>query len=442
MAMRARRLPKGRHVDPKAVSVPADYRVEVAATGLNNPSSVDFDPDGNIFIAEMGSPDGSAYLRGRVISIHPDGSTGIIADDFAGSLTALTYYEGAFYVAEHAHNGRIFRLFEDGSRQVLADDLPGGGDHPTSDIVVAHSERFYFAQGTRTNSGVVGPDNLWLTDHPELADIPGEDVVLSGRNFESDDPFAGGRAVTGPFKLFGVACRKSETIAGDMKCSGGIMRADPEGEEFDVFAWGFRRPLGLSVHADGRIFCSDVGMKPQGSRPIPDGRGYLWQVVELGWYGWPDYSGDELVDEPVLAEHPPLAGKPVATLPIGSEIAKFDFSRSPLFGSDDVAYAALLGEPGKFDAGSKVVMIDILTGKVTDFMTNRHPGPASEHRSGGIERPITVKFDRTGEVMYVLDLGILDTSSPIPRTLANSGVLWRIVPQIYIRLGADLLKTA
>ena len=424
MAMRARRLFAERHVDPDAVSVPADFRVEVAATGLNNPSSVDFDGEGNIFIAEMASPDGSACSPGRVLRVQPDGSSGIIADDFSGSLTALTNYEGAFYIAEHSHCGRIFRIFEDGSRQILIDHLPGGGDHPTSDIVVAHSERFYFAQGTRTNSGVVGPDNAWLTDHPELADIPGADVILSGQNFESDDPFSGGKAVTGPFKPFGVACGKGETMEGDVKCSGGIMRADPDGGELDLFAWGFRRPFGLSVHADGRIFCTDVGMEPRGSRPVSDGQGYLWHVEENGWYGWPDYSGGEPLAEFVLREHPPLAGKPVARLPKGSGISKFDFSRSPLFGSDDIAFAALMGE-------SKIVMIDIGTGKVTDLMTNRHPGPASEHRSGGLERPIAVKFDRTGEVMYVLDLGVIDPSSARPRTLANSGVLWRIVPAIY-----------
>lgn len=431
MAMHARRLLLERHVDPKAVSVPVDYRVEVAATGLNNPSSVDFDGEGNVFVAEMGSPDGSAYSPGRVLRIRPDGSSQVIADDFSGSLTALTYYEGSFYVAEHSHSGRVFRIFEDGTRQVLIDGLPGGGDHPTSDIVVAHSERFYFAQGTRTNSGVVGPDNAWLTDHPELADVPGEDIILTGGNFESDDPSVRLRRITGSFKPFGVACEEGEIIQGSAKCSGGMMRADPEAGEFALFAWGLRRPFGLSVHADGRIFCTDTGMEPRGSRPISDGRGYLWHVIENGWYGWPDYAGGEPVTQPLLRERPPLAGKPVAALPKGTGIAKFDFSRSPLFGADDIAFAALMGEPGESDAGSKVVSIDIETSEITDFMTNRHPGPASEHRSGGLERPIAVRFDRTGEVMYVLDLGVFDLSASRAQTLANSGVLWRVIPQIY-----------
>ena len=44
---------------------------------------------------------------------------------------------------------------------------------------------------------------------------------------------------------------------------------------------------------------------------------------------------------------------------------------------------------------------------------------------GGLERPIDVKFDRTGKVMYVLDFGIMTVpAAPAPRR--GTGVLWRI----------------
>ena len=438
-----------RHVDPNAVCVPAGFRIEVAATGLNNPSSVDFDESGDIFVAEMGSPTGSAYERGRIVSIQPDGSSQAVADDFSGSITALAYHEGAFYTAEHAHSSRIYRVFEDGTRQILMDGLPGGGDHPTSDIVVGHSGMIYFGQGTRTNSGVVGPDNAaWLVDHPELYDIPGADIVLAGKNFEAANPFGPMTALTGAFKPFGVTSEKDEIIRGDIKCSGGIMRADPDDGEPELFAWGLRRPYGLSVHADGRIFCTDIGMEDRGSRRIADGHSYVWQVMKNGWYGWPDYAGGEPVTDPefrsqdgiqpefLLAERPPVAGKPVARLPRGSGIAKFDFSRSPLFASDDTAFTALTGEatPSEqtYPYGFKVVALDIATGEVENFAANRHPGPASVHRSGGLERPIAVKFDRTGEAMYILDLGILvPTAGRSPRTLSNTGVLWRVTPTLY-----------
>ena len=446
MAEAARRLFEERHVSPDAVRVPAGFTVEVAATGLNNPSSVEFDEDGNIFVAEMGSPSGWAESPGRIVRVRDDGSTEVVIEGFSGSITGMAYYEGNFYVIEHAEHGRVYWLQEDGTRELLVDGLPGGGDHPTSDIVFAHSERMYFGQGTRTNSGIVGTDNAWwLARHPTLHDIPGRDVVLTGKNFETQTRSIQGTVLTGAFKSYGEPISDGEMIHGSVLSSGSIMRADPdEGGEFEVFAWGLRRPFGLSVHADGRIFCTDMGMQNRGSRGVADGQSYMWQIREGKWYGWPDYTGGKPVTDPefkpqnapqsefLMKEHPELAEGPIISLPAGSGIAKFDFSRSPLFGSDDIAFVALMGETGSSsDLGCKVITVDIATGYVEDFATNMHSGPASLHQSGGLERPIATKFDRTGEFMYILDLGIYDTNSPgITKTLSNTGVLWRIAPSV------------
>ncbi|HUV03508.1 MAG TPA: glucose dehydrogenase [Armatimonadota bacterium] len=445
MASAAERFFLERHVNPDALGVPVGFRIEVAATGLNNPSSIDFDEEGSIYIGEMGSPTASACEPGRIVRVRPDGSSEVAASDFSGSITGLVYYQGAFYAVEHGHPGRVYRVYEDGTRDVLVDGLPGGGDHPTSGIVVAHSERLYFGQGTRTNAGVVGPDDAWLGDHPELCDIPGADITLTGRNFESPNPFRPGTVLTGAFEPFGTASREGGLVKGEIRCSGAIMRVDPDGGEFELFAWGFRQPFGLSVHPDGRIFCTDTGMENRGSRRIADGREYIWQVTEGSWYGWPDYAGCEPVTHPkfkppdagqpefLLKEHPALPVKPVAWLPVGSGIAKFDFARSPLFGSPDTAFVALMGTIGTQTQAQdpKIVTIDVATGAVDDFITNRHPGPASAYRSGGFERPIAMKFDRTGEAAYILDLGVLGIGpNGTPTTLKNTGVLWRISPAV------------
>ena len=441
MASAAERLFLERHVDPDALRVPAGFRVEVAATGLTNPSSLDFDEGGDIFVGEMGSPAASAYQPGRIVRVRPDGSSEAVADGFSGSITGLVYYQGVFFAMEHGRSSRVYRVYPDGDRELLVDGIPGGGDHPTSDIVVAHSERLYFGQGTRTNAGVAGPDSAWLADHPELCDIPGADITLMGKNFESPSPFGPGTISTGAFRPFGAATGAGEVIKGSARCSGSMMRVAPDGGELELFAWGLRRPFGLSVHPDGRIFCTDVGMEDRGSRRIADGCEYIWQIVEDGWYGWPDYTGGEPVTDPkfksqdaeqpefLLLEHPPLAGKPVARLPAGSGMAKFDFARSPLFGSPDTAFVALMGAIGGAE-GFKVVAVDVGTGAVDDFVTNQHPGPASAYRSGGFERPIAMKFDRTGEAAYILDLGILEIAPDgTVRALTNTGVLWRVSPE-------------
>jgi glucose/arabinose dehydrogenase len=220
------------------------------------------------------------------------------------------------------------------------------------------------------------------------------------------------------------------------------MRIEPEGGEPELFAWGFRNPIGLAVHQDGRVFCTDRGMENRGSRPIAGGRGYLWRVQEGGWYGWPDYEGALPVTEAhykpengpqpdfVIKNHPSLSARPIASFPLEAGISKFDFSRSPFFGNSDYAFIALMGDAGNSQEGFKVVKVSIRTGTAEDFATNPHPGPASSHRSGGLERPVAVKFDRTGEIMYVLDMGIAvpDSSGSI-KTLPNTGVLWRIRPE-------------
>lgn len=438
MASPAERLFVHRHVDPDAVLAPTGFRIEVAATGLNNPSSVGFDARGNIYVTEMSSATGSAQSSGRLVHINSEGMSEVVADDFVGALTGITYYEGAFYILESSHTSRVYMIYEDGTRDIILDGLPGGGDHGATDIVLARSERLYFANGSRTNSGVVGLDNSWLTEHPELCDVPASQIILAGKNFETANPFGGGAMITGAFKPFGVPSHEGELVDGKTLCTGGILRVDPEFGEPEVFAWGFGNVRGLSVHPDGRIFCTEIGMTARGSRPVADGRGYVWWLQENNWYGWPDFAGGKPVTdmafktedgrrpEFVLKDHPEMRQTPVVTFASGSGVSKFDFSRSPFFGLDDVAFVALAGETGTAD-GSKIVAVDIGTGEMWDFIANKHPGPASAHHSGGLERPVCVRFDRTGEYMYVVDAGITDEAGHI---MNNTGVLWRVSPSV------------
>ena len=348
---------------------------------------------------------------------------------------------------EHAVCGKVYWMGEDGSRELLFDNLPGGGDHSTSDIVVAHSERLYFGTGTRTNSGVVGTDNAWwATRNPNLCDIPGSDITLAGLNFASSNLLGIGTAWTGAFQPFGIGAYEGKSIHGQPLCTGGIMRADSDGGQPSLFAWGFRKPSGLAVHADGRIFCADSGMENRGSRPVAGARAYIWEVVEGGWYGWPDFEGgfpvsdecfkpkDALQPEFLLRDRPELIGRPAASFPLESGIAHFDFSRSPFFAPNDTAFVSMAGtmdtSTEAMQNGFKVVSVDVETGEWEDFVTNRHPGPASSCNSGGLERPVAVKFDRTGEIMYILDLGIQyqDERYGIV-TQPDTGVLWRVRPE-------------
>ena len=50
--------------------------------------------------------------------------------------------------------------------------------------------KLYFAVGSATKSGVVGPDSAayeWLADQRDVHDVPAAAVTLVGRDFESHD---------------------------------------------------------------------------------------------------------------------------------------------------------------------------------------------------------------------------------------------------------------
>lgn len=74
----------------------------------------------------------------------------------------------------------------------LVTGLPSSGDHDDNQLTAGRDGNIYFGQGTGTNSGVVGLDNvfpyLWLTFWPDVHDIPARDVRVSDQTFTTPDP--------------------------------------------------------------------------------------------------------------------------------------------------------------------------------------------------------------------------------------------------------------
>ena len=52
--------------DPSAAEVPSGYQVEIVASGLNSPSSVELDDDGALYIAESGYGDEHDATAARI----------------------------------------------------------------------------------------------------------------------------------------------------------------------------------------------------------------------------------------------------------------------------------------------------------------------------------------------------------------------------------------
>ena len=78
--------------------------------------------------------------------------------------------------------------------------------------------------------------------------------------------------------------------------------------------------------------------------------------------------------------------------------------------------------------GFKVVQVDVETGVISDFAVNRDKrhGPASLLRSGGLERPVSARFDPSGASLYVVDFGVLTVSEQGIAGREQTGALWRV----------------
>lgn len=442
-----------RRVDPDDVAVPRGYRIEVIAEGLTFPTGVAFDEDGHVYVTEAGYSYGGEPRTPRLVRIEPGGGIDEIARGTNPPWNGVEFYDGSFYVAGgHVEPGRILRIDKDGELDVLVDSLPSLGDHHSNGPRMGPDGWLYFGQGTVTNSGVVGLDNFnfgWVTRHPEAHDVPCEDVVLRGENYTTEDPRggAGRRIETGAFVPFGTATTAGEVIPGEVPCSGAIMRVAPSGGAVELVAWGFRNPFGLAFDGDGQLFITDNQYDVRGSRPVFGTGDLLWRVESGRWYGWPDFFGHRpLTDEDwfeapggappgfVLMRHPDNPRTPTAVLGVHSSSNGLDFSTDAGFGYVGEALIAQFGDmaPGVGKVldpvGFKVVRVDVDEGTVQDFAVNKgsENGPASLLRTGGLERPVSVRFSGDGRSLYIVDFGVMTIGTNGPEPRPGTGVIWRV----------------
>lgn len=450
---RAGPTPSARSAD--AIQTPPGYRIELVAYGLTFPVGAAFDDQGRLFVVESGYSYGEDFTEPRLLRVDDQGRTSTVASGGKGGpWTGVVFHAGNFYVADGnvLEGGRLLRISPDGKIHALVSGLPSFGDHHTNGPAVGPDGWVYFSQGTATNAGIVGEDNLkfgWLKRRPEFHDIPAQDITLSGENVETDDYLnrgSGRKVRTGAFLPFGTPAQPGQVVKGAVKSSGSILRVRPDGGEPELVAWGFRNPFGLAFSPDGALFVTENGFDDRGSRPAWGTPDFLWKVERGFWYGWPDYSGGEPLSDPafrppgkpqpkpLLAKIPNPPPKPVAKFAVHSSADGMEFSRSEGFGHVGEAFVAIFGDEapttGKMltSIGGKVVRVNVATGVVTDFAVNRAPkeGPGTKVGVPGFERPVSVRFDRTGDALYVIDFGVLRQDKQGAHPERQTGAIWRI----------------
>jgi glucose/arabinose dehydrogenase len=444
-----------RKINASDIALLPGYSIQPVTSGLTFPTACTFDDAGNLYVIEAGYSYGEVWGEPKLLKIESDGSKKEIArGERNGPWSGITWYQGAFYIAEggEMEGGRILRITPDGNKTVLVSNLPSVGDHHTNGPVI-YDGYLYFGQGTATNSGVVGEDNAkfgWLLRKKDFHDIPCADITLTGQNYESlnvltetpDD-----KTKTGAFVPFGSSTSAGQVIKGQLPCTGSVLRIPVTGGPIELVAWGFRNPFGLAISPAGKLFVTDNGYDERGSRPVWGTGDLLWEIKSNTWYGWPDFSAGKAISndgefeapgkdkvKPVLQNYPNTPPKPIAIFGVHSSSDGFDFSTSADFGLVNQAFVAQFGDmaPGSgkvlYPVGYKIVRVDVNNGVVSDFAVNKgkRNGPASWLGKGGLERPVSVSFTKDGSSLYVVDFGIMKTTAQGPQPLMNTGVIWKI----------------
>jgi glucose/arabinose dehydrogenase len=349
---------------------PSGFKVDLYASGLDNPRLLRAAPNGDLFVAES-APGRVKIFRG----INPGGSSTQV-EVFAAGLRqpfGIAFYPPGpdpqfVYVANTDSVVRFpYRngdLKARGPEQVVVPDLPGGGrlqggGHWTRDVVFSpDGKRMFISVGSRSN--VDDTDNN-----------PGE---------------------------HNRAC---------------ILVANPDGSQLRVFAWGIRNAVGIEVHPQtGELWASVNERDGLGDNLPPD---YVTRVQEGGFYGWPWYYSGGNQDPRHEGKHPELRGKvivPDVLVQAHNASLQMTFCREGPFPREYLGdmFAAQHGSWNRsVRTGYEVIRVPLENGRATgeyiDFLTGF---TTADGQVWG--RPVGVTFGRDGS-LFVTD----DSSNAIWR---------------------------
>ncbi|MFN8472841.1 MAG: cupredoxin domain-containing protein [Anaerolineae bacterium] len=414
--------------DASMVQVPAGYTVDVLASGFVAPSAMTVDDQGRVYVAESGIFGSPA----RIVRINADGSQTTVAptgaDQFVPPLLGVAWGPNGFLYA--SDYGRVVRVNPDGSLMPVITGLPVGGSDSNNNIAFGPDGKLYVAVGSRSDAGVMQRDEMETSPNatpappPAIHDIPCQTITLVGQNFT--DQYG---VTTGAYQNYGVQSTPGQAVSGANLCNGAVLRANPDGSNLDVVAWGFRNPYGIAFVPStsalaGMLLVDDNGPDGVGVRPIyaPDSLHVVQNpsamtAASAPWYGWPDYFINHPVTDTtyfspttslVLQTHPALnmntSSLGYSTVPTGLAM-----STSPSFGFvNDLFVAYFQGGRGPGTGpGPSVQRLHPSIGEtgVISWTQSTFASSPMSDMNMGLLHPIDVKFSPDGSAMYVLDFG-------------------------------------
>src|SRR5688572_862675 len=287
------------------IQVPEGFRAVRVAEGFTYPSSITWDDQGRLYVLESHTV-AIPGLEPRVlrVKLDPEGSfeeielTGDQAPT-GKQAVGIEFQDGWIYLSHEQEDGSwgVSRFRPDGGTvEAVLRNLPGGGDHFPNYIAFDRAGTLYVGSGSASNSGVISShdpvNQKWLKSRPQVADIPCEDVVLTGQKFTDTNEMTkedeADKATTGAYQPYGQS--EAKRIEGKPLCTGAIYRLRPGAKDPEVVAWGFRNPVALAFDLQDRLLVGMHGADIRGTRPINDDPDAVYWVKEGMWYGWPDYS--------------------------------------------------------------------------------------------------------------------------------------------------------
>ena len=478
----------GRQVDPADIQVQGGYNVEPVVTGLTYAVDVTWGDDGTMYVAEAG---GHTYGTkpeeappARILAIAPDGTKRVVHDKVVPletvrkarvyedipegiiqPITGVTWHDGLLYVS---HRTRISTLDpETGDFKTVVDQLPSWGEFLNTKPIFRDG-KMYFTQATQGNLGPIGSHFMkviTIFNKPLAREVPCEDVTLRGVDFWVRNGFTkedkNDAKLSGVYVPFGVQTSYGQTIPGQPKCNGAFYKANPDGTELEVIAWGLRSNFGYDFSPAGRLVATQNSCNPIPPRQVYDDWEPVYEIVPGTWYGWPEFCSSVPIIDPrfilpndedfakeygqespehhtfVLTDEtrarllkgedaPP---EPLAKLPVHSAAEGMVFGREE-FGVDpeNEILVALFGNivPILRDEqpGFRVAKVNLRTGEHTDFLVNNARGPASTGNKG-LERPIQLAWGPDG-ALYVVDFGIINITKTGMHAVPNSGLIWKV----------------
>lgn len=327
-------------------AVPEGFKVDVFATGLNQPRVIRVAPNGDIFVAESGS--------GRVLVFAAQAGNGPAKPEvFAEGL------EKPYGIVFHPAGGEPQHVYIAAANQVVRYPYKAGDRKATGDAEVTVADIPTERHWTRDLE--VSPDGQRL-----FVSIGSASNVAEAMPQKTSEEIKANEETHG----IGAAWGAEENRA--------VVRVfDPEGKDVRNFATGLRNCSGMAMQpGTGTLWCTGNERDHVGPNLVPD---FLTSIEEGGFYGWPWYyiGGNE--DPAHAGERPDLKDKvkvPEVLIQANSSTLEMTFYDGDAFPEEyrGDAFATLHGSWNReHRTGYKVIRALFDGGKPTgayqDFMT-------------------------------------------------------------------------